>query len=188
MAYSINKIAKMTGITLRTLRHYDQIGLFQPSGRSESGYRLYSNRDLETLQQILFFRELDFPLSKISELIKSPGFDRQTALEMQKTFLEQRARRYQGLAQLAQDTLTSMKGDTTMKEEELFTGFDYDQTMLEQKTIRGRSQDPLGRSGFLQDQQKADFTILKRRLDADFQRTGNKHAGISSLLCRKSTL
>lgn len=133
MAYTIKKIAKMTGITLRTLRHYDQIGLFRPSGRSESGYRLYSSEDLESLQQILFFRELDFPLSKIAEMIQAPGFDRQAAMEMQMTFLQQRARRYQRLAKLAQDTIANMKGENDMKENELFQGFDYDQVMLEQK-------------------------------------------------------
>lgn len=133
MVYTINKIAKMTGITLRTLRHFDQIGLFQPSGRSETGYRLYSSEDLETLQQILFFRELDFPLSKIKSLMNLPGFDRQAALERQLTFLQQRAGRYLSLAKLARNTIANMKGEIMMKEEELFTGFDYDLVMLEQK-------------------------------------------------------
>lgn len=66
MEYTINKIARLAGVTLRTLRYYDKIGLLTPSARTDAGYRLYSDEDVERLQQILFFRELDFPLAKIS--------------------------------------------------------------------------------------------------------------------------
>lgn len=77
----INEVAKLTGVTVRTLHYYDEIGLFKPSRTSESGYRIYDSGDLEKLQQILFFRELDFPLSEIKEIITSPSFDRIDAMK-----------------------------------------------------------------------------------------------------------
>lgn len=69
----ISEVAKLTGITVRTLHYYDEIGLLKPSEITEAGYRLYSREDLEILQQILFFRELDFPLSQIKEIMNKIG-------------------------------------------------------------------------------------------------------------------
>jgi DNA-binding transcriptional MerR regulator len=82
--YSTNKIARLAGVTLRTLMYYDKIGLLTPSARTDAGYRLYSDEDMERLQQILFFRELDFPLAKIGEILNNPAFDRKKALRMHK--------------------------------------------------------------------------------------------------------
>ena len=80
MGYTINKIAQLAGVTLRTLRYYDKIGLLTPSARTDAGYRLYSDEDVERLQQVFFFRELDFPLAKIEEILNNPAFDRKEAL------------------------------------------------------------------------------------------------------------
>ena len=65
MAFTVSQVARLSGVSVRALHHYDEIGLLQPSGRSASGYRLYDDADLERLQQILFFRELEFPLPEI---------------------------------------------------------------------------------------------------------------------------
>ncbi len=133
MEYTTYQVAKMTGITVRTLRYYDQIGLLRPSGYGETRHRFYDADALETLQQILFFRELEFPLAKIAEIIQSPAFDRQKALEMQMDFLEKKAERYQKLSRLAFDTLCSMRGERTMENYELFDGFDTEKMLAEQK-------------------------------------------------------
>lgn len=133
MAYTINKIAQIAGVTLRTLRYYDKIGLLTPSSRTEVGYRLYSDEDIEHLQQILFFRELDFPLSKIKEILNNPDFERKKALEMQVEFLEKRAERYLKLSQLAKDTLYNLEGGIRMENKDMFKGFDYDKMVEEQK-------------------------------------------------------
>ena len=66
MAFTVSQVARLSGVSVRALHHYDEIGLLQPSGRSASGYRLYDDADLERLQQILFFRELEFPLPRSS--------------------------------------------------------------------------------------------------------------------------
>ena len=133
MDYTVNQVAQLAGVTIRTLRYYDKIGLLIPSARTEAGYRIYSEGDLERLQQILFFRELDFSLTKIEEILNNPAFDRRGALKMQAEFLEKRADRYLKLARLAQDTLISLEGGTKMENKDLFKGFDYDQMMAHQK-------------------------------------------------------
>ena len=84
---TVKQVSDLTGLTVRMLHHYDKIGLFKPSKISESGYRLYSDEDLEILQQILFFKELDFPLKEIKAIIESPSFDRKKALVNHKDLL-----------------------------------------------------------------------------------------------------
>ena len=69
----INEAARLAGVTERTLRYYDRIGLLRPSGMTDGGYRLYDGAAMERLQQILFFRELGFPLAQIREIMDSPG-------------------------------------------------------------------------------------------------------------------
>src|SRR5690554_1303147 len=87
MAMKVKEVADLVGISVRTLHHYDEIGLLKPEKTTEAGYRLYSDDNLETLQQILFFRELDFPLKKIKEIIQSPSFDRLEALKLHRKML-----------------------------------------------------------------------------------------------------
>lgn len=80
MGLKVKEVAELVGISVRTLHHYDQIGLLTPEKRTDFGYRLYTDSDLETLQQILFFRELGLPLKKIKEIISNPSFDRRGIL------------------------------------------------------------------------------------------------------------
>ena len=79
----VNEVSKLTGVSIRTLQYYDTIGLLRPSKYTESGYRLYDDTALERLQQILLFKELEFSLKEIKEIIDAPNFDRQKALEQQ---------------------------------------------------------------------------------------------------------
>ena len=69
MSYSVGEVARLTGVTVRTLHHYDEIGLLSPSGRTAAGYRRYAESDLARLQQILTYRELGFPLEEIGEIL-----------------------------------------------------------------------------------------------------------------------
>lgn len=80
---TIKEVSKIAGISVRTLQYYDKIGLLRPTDYSDSGYRLYSDNDLIILQHILLFRELEFPLKEIKEIINSENFDRDIALEQQ---------------------------------------------------------------------------------------------------------
>ena len=87
-AMTVNEVSRLTGLSVRTLQYYDKIGLLPPSGYTEAGYRLYDDTALETLQQILLFRELEFPLKEIKGIIQSPAFDRQKALDQQIELLQ----------------------------------------------------------------------------------------------------
>lgn len=80
---TVNEVSKLTKVSIRTLQYYDKIGLLKPTNFTQSGYRLYDDTALETLQQILLFRELEFPLKEIKQIIEQPDFDRKRALEQQ---------------------------------------------------------------------------------------------------------
>lgn len=123
MQMTVKQIANLVGISVRTLHYYDEINLLNPTELSKSGYRLYSETDLDKLQQILFFRELDFSLKKIKSIIDSPSFDRQEALKMHKQLLIERKNRTDQMIQTIDQTLRHMRGEITMTNEEKFEGF-----------------------------------------------------------------
>ncbi len=84
---TVNEIAKLTGITVRALHYYDEINLLKPSNSSQAGYRLYSNEEVETLQQIMFFKEIGFELKQIKDIIHNSEFDKREALKSHKEIL-----------------------------------------------------------------------------------------------------
>ena len=98
---TVNEVSKLTGVSIRTLQYYDKIGLLHPSKYTEAGYRLYDDAALETLQQILLFRELEFPLKDIKEIISSPDFDRSKALDQQIKLLKLKKEHIENLIDLA---------------------------------------------------------------------------------------
>lgn len=80
---TVNEVSKLTGVSIRALQYYDAIGLLPPAGYTEAGYRLYDDAAMERLQQILLFRELEFPLKEIKRILDSPNFDQSKALKQQ---------------------------------------------------------------------------------------------------------
>ena len=80
---TVHEVSELSGVSIRTLQYYDRIGLLSPTDRTGAGYRLYDDAALEKLQQILLFRELQFPLKDIMEIVNRPDFDRSKALEQQ---------------------------------------------------------------------------------------------------------
>lgn len=107
----INEVSKLTGVTVRTLHYYDEIGLLKPSEVTSAGYRLYDNEALKTLQQILFFRELEFSLDEIKEIMSDPLYNRKDALAKQRELLMQKRIRLDGIINLVDKTL---KGENDM--------------------------------------------------------------------------
>lgn len=99
---TVHEVSALTGISIRTLHHYDSIGLLKPSATSEAGYRLYDDKALERLQHILLFRELEFPLKEIKEMLDSPDFNRTKALEQQIEMLTLKKEHLQNLIDFAQ--------------------------------------------------------------------------------------
>ena len=98
---TVQKVSQLTGVSIRTLQYYDRIGLLPPTEYTDAGYRLYDDKALETLQQILLFRELEFPLKDIGKIIGSPDFDRNKALEQQIELLTLKKEHIENLIDLA---------------------------------------------------------------------------------------
>ena len=97
---TVNEVSKLTGVSIRTLQYYDQIGLLKPAEYTGSGYRLYDDAALEKLQQILLFKELEFPLKDIKEIINRSDFDKKKALEQQIGLLELKKEHIENLLNL----------------------------------------------------------------------------------------
>ncbi|MCM3274041.1 MerR family transcriptional regulator [Paenibacillus elgii] len=133
MSVKVKEVADLVGISVRTLHHYDAIGLLTPDGTTEAGYRLYSDENLEMLQQILFFRELDFPLTKIKEIIHSPSFDRLEALELHRSMLLEKRCRLDTMIATIDKTMQHAKGEIQMTTKEKFEGFDFSHNPYEQE-------------------------------------------------------
>ena len=100
---TVKEVSRLAGISIRTLRYYDEIGLLKPTAVTEAGYRLYSDKDLERLQEIMFFKELELPLEKIKQLMEDPALDREEILLVQQAALERKRNRLNGIIELIQD-------------------------------------------------------------------------------------
>ncbi|WP_106495222.1 MerR family transcriptional regulator [Lentibacillus sp. Marseille-P4043] len=129
----VKEVADLVGISVRTLHHYDEIGLLTPESTTESGYRLYSDSDLEALQQILFFKEIGFPLKKIKEIISSPSFDRKEALKLHRKMLLEKRSRLDQMISTIDKTIQHSKGEIDMSAKERFEGFDFSRNPYEQE-------------------------------------------------------
>ena len=100
---TVKEVSELTGISIRALRYFDEIGLLKPTALSEASYRLYDDQALERLQQILFFRELEMPLAAIKALMETPNYDRKQALLTQRSLLEHKRNRLNGIIELISD-------------------------------------------------------------------------------------
>lgn len=100
---TVKEVSQLTGISIRTLRYYDEIGLLKPARISENQYRLYDDKALEKLQEIMFFKEMDIPLETIKKLLENPELDRKEILLFQKALLERKRNRLNGIIELIED-------------------------------------------------------------------------------------
>jgi len=121
--FTVKQLSKLAGVTPRTLRHYDAIGLLKPSRIGDNGYRYYAEESLLQLQQILFYRELDMPLDDIKKIVGSPDFDVLAALESHKAALKKRIDRTGRLLQTIDNTIEHLKGKQNMNAKGFFEGF-----------------------------------------------------------------
>ncbi len=134
--YTVKQLADLAGITPRTLHHYDEIGLLAPSEVGANGYRYYDGEAVFRLQQILFFRELDFSLKQIAVILNSPGFDRVATLRAHRRALEKRIERLRTLLQTIDRTIMHLTGELDMTDSGLFDGLtpEQEQRYREQAT------------------------------------------------------
>ena len=129
---TVNEVSKLAGVSIRTLQYYDSIGLLKPAEYTESGYRLYDDAAMERLQQILLFRELEFPLKEIKEIVTRPDFDKQKALEQQIELLTMKKEHLENLIDFARGIQNG--GNNIMD----FTAFDT--SKLEEYTRKAKEQ------------------------------------------------
>jgi DNA-binding transcriptional MerR regulator len=141
MTYTIKEIADLAGVTTRTLRYYDEIGLLSPAMTGGNGYRYYDQGSLLRLQQILFFRELDVPLKDIQLIISRPDFNLLDAQEKHRSSLKNKAKRLETLIHTVDQTIDTIKGESMMSAEEYFDGFDETQYEEEVKERWGHTQE-----------------------------------------------
>ncbi|PBB06356.1 MerR family transcriptional regulator [Salimicrobium humidisoli] len=133
MTMKVKEIAELAGVSVRTLHHYDEIGLLVPDEVTEAGYRIYSDKNLDTLQQILFFKELGFPLEKIKEIMHNPSFDRQQALIRQRDMLYRKRSQLNEVIRTIEKTIQESKGERKMPNRDKFTGFDFSHNPYEEE-------------------------------------------------------
>lgn len=121
-SYSVKQLAKLAGVTVKTLHLYDKCGLLRPAERTQSRYRIYREAELLRLQQILFYKELDFPLKEIKAILDDPSFNLIQALEDHKAMLKARKTRINTLMKTLQHTIHSLKASTMINLEDLYEG------------------------------------------------------------------
>jgi DNA-binding transcriptional MerR regulator len=124
MPYTVTKLAKISGVSSRTLRFYDEIGLLKPAFYGENQYRYYEEEQLLMLQQILFFRELGFPLSDIQRVIECDDFNKIESLNMHKSVLQSSLEKTETLIKTIDKTISHLRGKLIMRDAEMFDGFD----------------------------------------------------------------
>ena len=154
MKMTVHQVAKLTGVSVRTLHYYDEIGLLPPSEITPAGYRLYGAEALERLQQILFFRELEFPLKEVKQILDSPAFDKNEALAHHKELLMLRRGRINRLIALVDRTL---KGENKMS----FEAFDLSEIEAAQKQYAQEARERWGDSDAYQESARKTAAYTK---------------------------
>lgn len=123
MEYTVQKLAALAGVSTRTLRYYDEIGILKPARINSSGYRIYGSAEVDQLQQIMFYRELGLPLERIGEVMATPGFDGVKALKEHREQLLDKRRQLELLIHNVEKTIASTEGRIKMSDKEKFEGF-----------------------------------------------------------------
>ncbi|MFV0351773.1 MAG: MerR family transcriptional regulator [Oscillospiraceae bacterium] len=131
-----NEVARLTGTSVRTLHHYDSIGLLCPVRSPQNDYREYTEEDLDTLQQILFFKACGFALAEIQNILSSPSFNRLQAFELQRASLVHQQQKLNTMLTTLDKTIRTLKGEDTMTPQEKFGGFDMNNNPYEEEARR----------------------------------------------------
>jgi DNA-binding transcriptional MerR regulator len=138
MAYTVKQLSTLAGVSIRTLHYYDEVGLLKPEAYGDNGYRYYGEQASFRLQQIMFFKELDFSLEEIKRIIDRPEFDLLQALQLHKEALQSRTMRLDHLIHTIDHTILHLKGKQAMKQKELFSGFTEEKQKQYEAEIRQR--------------------------------------------------
>jgi DNA-binding transcriptional MerR regulator len=134
MEYTVKRLAQIAGVSARTLRYYDEIGILKPARTNSSGYRIYGQKEVDRLQQILFYRELDVELDKIGEIVNDPSYDGKSALIDHRERLLAKKNQLEKLISTIDKTIAAREGRIEMSDKEKFEGFK--QKMLDENDLK----------------------------------------------------
>ena len=138
MRRTVRQVAKASGVSVRALHHYDEIGLLKPAEIGRNGYRYYGRDEMLRLQQILFYRELGFPLEAIRRTLDDPRFDRRAALDAHRARLEAESARLRRLIRTIDRTIETMEKETAMDDGDMFAGFSAEKQAEWERDIEAR--------------------------------------------------
>ncbi|HPH94473.1 MAG TPA: MerR family transcriptional regulator [Anaerolineaceae bacterium] len=136
MSYTVKQLCSLAGVTPRTLHYYDEIGLLRPASYGDNGYRCYGEDAVLRLQQILFYRELDFSLDQIKTILDHPGFDLLRALESHRQALQAQAGRIDRLIHTVDNTIRHLRGEINMSKRDFYSGFDEEKQARYEQQVR----------------------------------------------------
>ncbi len=177
MEYTINKVARISGVSTRTLRYYDELGLLKPARINSSNYRIYGEKEIDKLQLILFYKELEIPLLDIKEIIEGKNFNDIDALIDHKRNLELKLKRYHKLINTLDETIKSRKENTTMKETDKFEGFKDDLISKNDKTYGDEVREKFGRESLEYSNKK-----IKNMSKDEYERVDNLRKKVDSTI------
>jgi DNA-binding transcriptional MerR regulator len=176
MSYTVKQLAKAAGVTVRTLHYYDEIGLLKPSFLKANGYRCYEEKELVKLQQILLFRELDFALEDIVQIINAPGYQVLDALAEQRTLLAMKRARLDGLLVTLERTMKKLKEGRDMNTDELFAAFTESQIEQYKEEVKAKWE--------MTDAYQQSIDRTRRWTKEDFERIKEEGQAITLLLAQ----
>lgn len=173
MSYKVKEVARMVGVTVRMLHHYDDIGLLKPQSVSTAGYRLYSDSDLVRLQQILFFKELDFSLKQIKELMGSPHYNQYETLKSHRQLLINKRERLDKIISTVDRTIEAVKGGKMMSKNDMFKAFDMSEIERHKEQYAKETKERYGNSEAYRESEEKTASYSKEKWQ-EIQETGSK--------------
>ncbi len=143
--YKISEVAKLSGVSVRMLHHYDNIGLLIPSEKSDKNYRLYSDEDVKRLYQILIFKELEFSLKEIKNILDDENFDREKALRLQRELIVEKRKRMDNILNSIDEVIDNLEGDKAMSNKD-FKAFSYEEIKKHEEKYKEETEKRYGKS------------------------------------------
>ncbi len=143
--YKISEVAKLSGVSVRMLHHYDNIGLLTPSDKNDKNYRLYSDEDVKRLYQILIFKELEFSLKEIKNILDDENFDREKALRLQRELIVEKRKRMDNILNSIDEVIDNLEGDKAMSNKD-FKAFSYEEIKKHEEKYKEETEKRYGKS------------------------------------------
>lgn len=168
--YKINEVSKLTGVSIRMLHHYDKIKLLEPSKRTDSNYRMYNDDDIARLYQILLFKELEFPLQEIKQILDDKDFNREEALKVQRNLIFEKKKRLERILESIDDTIENLGGETMSKNN--FKAFGYEDVKKHQEKYKEETEKRYGKSDAYRESQGKTSKYSKNDWENIMQEAG----------------